>query len=138
MSIPIRVSDELLEDAKQQIKMSYRSLTKQIEFWAQIGKEAEVNMTPADVAALVSGEVEIKVVRKKSEPVDFDGVFDEIESDRKAGTIKSKVLKDKVWYEESPKNPGMFFRMTTEGEQTLGKFSDGKFIAKKAIKKMAR
>jgi hypothetical protein len=138
MSIPIRVSDELLEDAKQQIKLSYRSLTKQIEFWAQIGKEAEMNMTPADVAALVNGEVEIKVLRKKSEPIDFDSIFDEVESDRKAGTIKSKVLKDKVWYEESPKNPGMFFRLTNDGEQTLGKFSDGKFIPEKATKKMAR
>lgn len=134
MSIPIRVSDELLEDAKQQIKMSYRSLTKQIEFWAQIGKEAEMNMTPADVAALVNGEVEIKVLRKKSEPVDFDSLFDEVESDRKAGIIKSKVIKDKIWYEENPKNPGMFFRVTSEGEKTLGKFSDGKFVPEKSRK----
>ncbi|OFZ30698.1 MAG: hypothetical protein A2622_13600 [Bdellovibrionales bacterium RIFCSPHIGHO2_01_FULL_40_29] len=138
MSIPIRVSDELLEDAKQQIKMSYRSLTKQIEFWAQIGKEAEINMTPADVAALVSGEAEIKVLRKKSEPVDFDSVFDEVESDRKTGIIKSKVIKDEVWYEENPKKLGMFFRMTSEGEKTLGQFSDGKFVPEKSVKKMTR
>lgn len=128
MSIPIRVSDELLEGAKQQIKMSLRSVTKQIEFWALIGKEAEVNMTPADVAALVNGEVEIKVLRKKSSPVDFDSVFNEVEADRKAGIIKSKVLKDKVWYEEDDKNPGMFFRMTSEGSKTLVKFVDGKFV----------
>ena len=88
MSIPIRVSDELMEDAKQQIKMSLRSVTKQIEFWANIGKEAEMNMTPADIAALVNGEVEIKVLRKKSEPIDFENVFGEIESDRKSGKIK--------------------------------------------------
>ncbi|MEN0058337.1 MAG: hypothetical protein AAGB31_05845 [Bdellovibrio sp.] len=131
MSIPIRVSNELLEDAKKQIKMSYRSLTKQIEFWAQIGKEAEVNMTPADVAALVNGEIEIKVLRKKSEPIDFDKVFDDVEADRKAGTIKAKVLKDKIWYEENPKSPGTFFRMTNEGEKTLGKFLEGKFVPQK-------
>lgn len=128
MSVPIRVSDQLLEEAKQQIKMSYRSLAKQIEFWAQIGKEAEVNMTPADIVALINGEVEIKVFRKKSEPVDFDIVFDEIESDRKSGTLKKKVVKDKIWYEESTEKPGIFFRLTDTGEKTLGKFSNGKFI----------
>lgn len=134
MSIPIRISDKLLEDAKEQIKMSYRSLTKQIEFWAQIGKEAEVNMTPSDIAALVNGEVEIKVHRKKSEPVDFDILFDEIESDRSTGLIKSKVIKDKIWYEESSENPGMFFRMTNQGEKKLGKFSDGKFVVENSHK----
>jgi hypothetical protein len=131
MSIPIRVSDELLEDAKQKIKMSYRSLTKQIEFWAQIGKEAEMNMTSADVAALVNGEVEIKVLRKKSEPIDFDNLFGEIESDRKAGSIKSKVIKDKVWYEESQNSPGLFVRINSEGEKVLGKFVSGKFVPDK-------
>lgn len=134
MSIPIRVSDELMEDAKQQIKMSLRSVTKQIEFWANIGKEAEMNMTPADVAALVSGEVEIKILRKKSEPVDFDSVFGEIESDRKSGKIKDKVIKDNIWYEENNKSPGMFFRMTKEGGKTLGRFIDGKFVIEKSHK----
>lgn len=134
MSIPIRVSDELMEDAKQQIKMSLRSVTKQIEFWANIGKEAEMNMTPADVAALVNGEVEIKVLRKKSEPVDFDSVFGEIESDRKSGKIKDKVIKDNIWYEENSKNPGMFFRMTRDGGKTLGRFIDGKFVPEKSHK----
>lgn len=134
MSIPIRVSDELMEDAKQQVKMSLRSVTKQIEFWANIGKEAEMNMTPADIAALVNGEVEIKVLRKKSEPIDFENVFGEIESDRKSGKIKEKVIKDNIWYEENNKIPGMFFRMTKEGGKTLGKFVDGKFVPEKSHK----
>lgn len=131
MSIPIRVSDVLLEDAKEQTKMSLRSVSKQIEFWALIGKEAEVNMSPADVAALINGEVEIKILRKKSIPVDFDAVFDEIEADRKSGTIKAKVVRDNVWYEEDLKNPGVFFRMTKEGKKTSGKFVNGKFVSKK-------
>lgn len=134
MSIPIRVSEELMEEAKEQIKLSYRSVTKQIEFWANIGKEAEMGMTPADVAALVNGEVEIKILRKKSEPVNFDNLFGEIEMDRKAGIIKSKVIKDKVWYEESEENPKLFFRITSAGEKTLGSFIEGKFVAEKSHK----
>lgn len=131
MSVPIRVSDELLKEAKQQTKTSLRSLTKQIEFWAQIGKEAEMNMTPADIAALANGEVEIKVIRKKSSPIDFDNVFQEIESDRKTGRLQAKVLKDKVWYEESPSTPGLFFRVTNDGAKTPGKFIEGKFVPEK-------
>jgi len=134
MSIPIRVSEELLEEAKKQIKMSCRSLTKQIEFWALIGKEAELNMTPADIAALVNGEAEIKIFRKKSESVDFDNLLDQVETDRKNGTIKSKVLKDKVWYEEHLQHPGLFYRMTHQGEKTIGKFVNGKFVEDKKRK----
>jgi hypothetical protein len=138
MSIPIRVSDELIEIATQHTKLSYRSITKQIEFWAQIGKEAEMNMTPADIVALVNGEVEIKIIRKKSEPVNFDTVFNEIETDRKSGKIKSKVLKDKIWYEENFKNPDTFIRFTNEGAQTIGKFVDGKFVPEKILNKKSK
>lgn len=138
MSVPIRVSNELLNEAKQQAKTSLRSLTKQIEFWAQIGKEAELNMTPADIAALASGEVEIKVIRKKSEPVDFSSVFQEIERDRKAGRIQAKVLKDKVWYEESPSTPGLYFRVTSNGEKKPGRFIEGKFVLEKSSSKRSK
>jgi UPF0288 family protein (methanogenesis marker protein 3) len=127
MANPIRLSDELLNLAEKQSKFSFRSVPKQIEFWALIGKEAEHKMTPADIAALVNGEIEIKVLRKKSNPVSFDEVLNEIESDRQNGLLKSKVVKDEIWYEESIEYPGFLARISSTGKKEIGLFIDGQF-----------
>ena len=134
MANPIRLSEDLLEEAEKQTKQSFRSVPKQIEFWASIGKEVESSMTPADIVALANGEVEIKISRKKSEPVDFDKVFSDIEADRKSGKLSAKMVQGDVWYEESKEYPDLLVRVSN-GKKELGKFKDGKF---QAIKKTQR
>ena len=43
MGTAVRVSDELINEAKKFSKVDHRSLTGQIEHWARIGKCAEEN-----------------------------------------------------------------------------------------------
>ena len=43
MATAVRVSDDLVNDAKKYSKIDHRSLTGQIEHWAIIGKCAEEN-----------------------------------------------------------------------------------------------
>ena len=43
MPTAVRISDELLNEAKKFSKIDHRSLTGQIEHWARIGKCAEEN-----------------------------------------------------------------------------------------------
>jgi hypothetical protein len=43
MVTAVRISDELLTDARKYSKIDHRSLTGQIEHWARIGKCAEEN-----------------------------------------------------------------------------------------------
>ncbi len=43
MPTAVRVSDELVSDARKFSKVDHRSLTGQIEHWARIGKCAEEN-----------------------------------------------------------------------------------------------
>lgn len=43
MSTTVRVSEELLKDARKYCKIDHRSLAGQIEHWAKIGKCAEEN-----------------------------------------------------------------------------------------------
>ncbi len=45
MSIAVRISDELVKEAKTLSKVDNRSVTGQIEYWAKIGKIAEQNPT---------------------------------------------------------------------------------------------
>ena len=39
MAQAVRLSDELIEEAKEVAKESHRSLPKQIEYWAKLGKK---------------------------------------------------------------------------------------------------
>lgn len=43
MSVAIRISDDLINDAKILSKVEKRSIPGQIEYWAKIGKIAEQN-----------------------------------------------------------------------------------------------
>ena len=45
MSIAVRISDDLIKEAKTLSKVENRSITGQIEYWAKIGKIAEQNPT---------------------------------------------------------------------------------------------
>ena len=43
MSVAIKLSDELVDDAKVFAKAQHRTPPKQIEYWARIGKLADEN-----------------------------------------------------------------------------------------------
>ncbi|MBU0482595.1 MAG: ParD-like family protein [Proteobacteria bacterium] len=43
MAMAVRISEELVNEAKKISKIDHRSLTGQIEHWARIGKYAEEN-----------------------------------------------------------------------------------------------
>jgi hypothetical protein len=138
MSSPLRLSEKLLEKAEKYVKTSFRSVPKQIEFWANIGQEVESIMTPADLAALANGEVEVKIFRKRSLPVDMDEVFSAIEQDRRSGVLSSKVVRDNVWYEESKEHPGYLIRMNAaSGKRVLGNFEGGVFRIQKSHKNIS-
>jgi hypothetical protein len=43
MSTVVRISDEMVDEAKKYSHIEHRSLTGQIEYWTRIGKCAEEN-----------------------------------------------------------------------------------------------
>ncbi len=43
MSIPIRINDEIYDEAKKVAKAEFRTIPSQIEFWARVGKCALEN-----------------------------------------------------------------------------------------------
>jgi hypothetical protein len=43
MSVNVKLSESLVEQAKRYAKIQHRSVPKQIEYWSRIGKTAEEN-----------------------------------------------------------------------------------------------
>jgi ParD-like antitoxin of type II bacterial toxin-antitoxin system len=48
MAIPVKVSDDLLAAARATAEKANRSVTKQIEYWAELGRAIETLVTPPD------------------------------------------------------------------------------------------
>jgi len=61
MSNAVRVSDDLVKEAKIYGKIDKRSITGQIEYWARIGKCAEENpdLTYALIKEIMLGAAEL-------------------------------------------------------------------------------
>lgn len=131
MSGPMRIDEQLVQEAESQKPFSNRSVPKQIEHWARLGKEVDAVLNGREQEALLSGLAEIALREKNSAPVEFDSVFSEIEKDRVLGLLGAKLTKADVWYEASDEHPGYLEEVTSEGKRRVGTFSNGKFKAVK-------
>jgi hypothetical protein len=62
MSTAIKISDELISEARIYSKVNQRSITGQIEFWAKIGKCTEENpdLTFQQIKEMLLGLEELK------------------------------------------------------------------------------
>jgi len=57
MGVPVKVSDELVEAAREVAELANRSMTKQIEHWAQLGRAVEHLAPMADLMTLKAAQV---------------------------------------------------------------------------------
>ena len=62
MATAVRISEELVNDAKKFSRIDHRSLTGQIEYWARMGKCAEENpdLTFSLIKDILIGVEELK------------------------------------------------------------------------------
>jgi hypothetical protein len=106
MASPLRLNAALIEAAEREGAVQKRSVPRQIEFWAELGKAVESIIGPADVVAVIQGIKKIKVEPVTSTAADPADVF----------------------YETSLSRPGLLDRVNTAtGERQTGLFRNGEF-----------
>lgn len=128
MASPLRLNAALIEAAGREGAVQKRSVPRQIEFWAELGKAVESVVGLADVVAVIQGIKKIKVEPVASPPVDPADVFDSLESSRKKGALREKVTSASIYYETSLSRPGLLDRVNTAtGERQTGLFRNGEF-----------
>ncbi|MBT8342886.1 MAG: hypothetical protein HKP58_16500 [Desulfatitalea sp.] len=64
MAHPMRLSTELVEAAERAGRIQKRSVPKQIEYWAAIGKAMENVINYSDIFAVLQGFKKITIVNK--------------------------------------------------------------------------
>ena len=128
MTSPIRLNSALVAAAEKEGAIQKRSVPKQIEFWAELGKAVVRVMDLSDVFAIIQGLKKVKVEPVTSVAVDPRDVFNSLENKRKSGNLAEKVTSSAVYYEASLSQQGLLDRVNSDtGERETGQFHNGEF-----------
>lgn len=131
MANPMRLDAALVAAAERESKVQKRSVPKQIEFWAELGRTLEHIIGIEDMLAIVQGFKNITLSPSGSTPVNPDDVFDTLEHWRDRGSLSEAVTSACVFYEASRTRPGLLDRVdTSTGDRQSGQFRNGVFEPK--------
>ena len=112
MSQPVKLSDELVLDARVTAKSAERSIAGQIEFWAQLGRAIEPILRGETAQALRRSEVR--------------GVSDSLTSvDTSEGRNRVRTyLKIRPFphFETDSEKSGLLVKIDADGKRTRGRF----------------
>jgi hypothetical protein len=118
MSQPVKLSDELVLDARLTGEVAQRSIAGQIEYWAQLGRAIEPLLQGAQALALRRAGA----VRPLSECLQS---VDTNEGRRRvADHLQNQPFPH---FEPAPDAPGMLVRIEEDGTRTVGRFVDRQF-----------
>jgi len=132
-TVPLRIDQNLAFQAEREARIQNRSKTKQLEYWAKLGKAVSSKLNIADAFAVSQGIKTIKLELTppvQSIPIDSDAIFTDLENDRTKGLLAKKITSAKIYYEASVEHPGYIDRVNsiTKKRQT-GSFKHGEFKA---------
>lgn len=121
MSQPVKLSDDLVLDARLTGKTAARSIAGQIEYWAALGRSVEPLLRGREAQALIRAGT----ARPLTECL--DSVDAPAGRKRVADYLGSQPYPH---YEPSPDHPGYLIRIDEDGTRTLGRFVRRKFVPK--------
>ena len=125
---PFRLSNEIGAHAEKSAALQNRSVPKQIEYWANLGRRVEKSIDHPSLMAILRDLAIIEVRPAPSKPVEAQDVFAELEADRHSGKLAKNITRAGVIYEASPSHPGLLDRIDEHGVRTTGTFKNGEFV----------
>lgn len=126
----VRLTTDLVDQAKVNAKMHKRSVKEQIEHWVRIGKSIESRISLTDAYCISQGLLGLQAVPIKNVIVESNVVLDELESDRRCGFADKPVTDAPYFFEASIQQPGFLDKVdTATGDRQTGIFKNGVFQA---------
>jgi hypothetical protein len=132
-TVSLRIDQDLASQAEREARIQNRSKTKQLEYWAKLGKAISSKLDITDAFAVSQGIKTIKLEvtpSVQSIPVDSDVIFNDLENDRTKGLLAKNVTSARIYYEASVEHPGYLDRVDSiRRERQTGSFENGEFKA---------
>ncbi len=130
-TVSLRIDRDLALQAEREARIQNRSKTKQLEYWAILGKAVSSKLSISDAFAVSQG---IKTIKLEESPsvqsisINSDDVFNQLENDRAKRLLAGRVTTVGIYYEASAEHPGYLDRVNSvTGERQTGLFERGEF-----------
>jgi hypothetical protein len=122
MGMPVKLSDDLVRQARKEAKAADRSITAQIEHWAKLGRSVESALRHDDASALkeTSGNLDQAFPRKSTRTA----VLDVLRNVARGHDFR--VPANRVVYQSAA--DGAIERITPDGHRTRGRFVNRQFV----------
>jgi hypothetical protein len=118
MSQPVKISDELILDARRAAEVAEKSITSQIEFWAQLGRAIEPLLEGSRALALRLAGAEVPLSERLASGDSAEG------RRRVALYLQARPFPHD---EPVPGSPGFLVRIDVDGTRTIGRFVGREF-----------
>ena len=120
MSQPVKISDELILDARLTAEIAERSIAGQIEFWAQLGRAIEPLLEGSRALAL----------RRAGAVVPLSECLASVDSAAGRRRVVEYLESGPFpHYQPVPGSPGLVVRVDVDGTRTVGRFVGREFQA---------
>jgi hypothetical protein len=118
MSQPVKLSDDLVLDARLAGEAGERSIAGQVEFWAKLGRSVEL---------LLEGRQVLQLVRKGTVQPLF-ACLESVDSPQGRARLAAYLERQPFpHYRPHPDRPGWLERTDEDGTHTIGRFVNRKF-----------
>lgn len=126
MGMPVKLSDELVESAREEAANTDRSITGQIEHWAKIGRSVETVLRHQEVQALKRSPPSgtLTGAARRAIQAALERVVTETDRRSLARSLKA----DRTVYQSDPAGSGLTERIEPDGRRTLGRFANRRFV----------
>ncbi len=125
---PIRLQQDLMDNATVEGELFNRSTAEQVEYWASIGRRLS-NVVESDTLLSISaGLATVHVEPVQTRPIEPESVFYTLERQRKSGALTEMIKQGgHTRYQASNQHPGYLECIEPDGQVILGQFSNGVF-----------
>lgn len=119
MSQPVKLSDELVLDARTVGKIAERSIAGQVEYWARLGKSIE---------SVLRGDRALALQQSGAER-SLEEILSSVDSDEGRERVRT-YLESRPFphFEPCPGEAGILVKIDEDGTRTRGRFVNRAFV----------
>lgn len=125
MGMPVKLSDDLVEHAREEAKAADRSITSQIEHWARLGRTVESLLRHEDVLALKRAGDNVDTAFAPQTRRSIFAAIRRLTVDSTPPELTSTLMKGRTVYQDD--GSGRIERIESDGTRSIGRFVNRTF-----------
>jgi hypothetical protein len=124
--MPVKLSDELVESAREEAANTDRSITSQIEHWAKIGRSVETVLGHHEIQTLKRSPQNTRLSSRARHAI--QAVLARVVAERDRHSLARSLKTGRTVYQSDPAGSGLTERIEPDGSRTLGRLIKRRFV----------